>query len=417
MAAATIDYDKLAQQAGAKGVDYDALAAQHGAITVPPTTQVDTAPDNSFGKFDTNTKTSPNEPLLETGLKSVVGTIGAPLVHPLQTGKALLQSIPHMSPYDPQNPIGAPITQAVSDYQEAGGGRHGVAYAGTKALGNTFGSAALADAGAAPLRFVNRVAAPAAVQAGEDTINSGLLGVPSKVLRNGHNPARGLSEQGLLPAITRTQLERGIDERVPAIGNQISDLVRRGNPVPAANLVAPIENPILNAGEVTTGFGGRNATEPLADLWQMMERKAPGASAPIYGPSAPQAVSAQDLWHSRLNLDANTKFNPNPEIESVNEVRRDIRGGLQDQLVGANQELAQPSQDYGDLRAAQEALEKKPGKGVGKLMDLAKTPVLSTSGLALMKGGRLAGNLTANPFLNRIPGVASLFYAAPKSGN
>ena len=34
--------------------------------------------------FDTNTTTSPSEPLLETGLKSVVGAIGSPFVHPMQ---------------------------------------------------------------------------------------------------------------------------------------------------------------------------------------------------------------------------------------------------------------------------------------------------------------------------------------------
>ena len=60
------------------------------------------APDerNSMQKsFDENTTPNPKEPLLETGLKSVVHAIGSPFVHPVETLKGMAKSIP-TSPAD-----------------------------------------------------------------------------------------------------------------------------------------------------------------------------------------------------------------------------------------------------------------------------------------------------------------------------
>lgn len=90
---------------------------------------------NSIQKsFDENTKTSSSEPLLETGLKSVVGAIGAPFVHPIETAKTLGKSAVTMGlsgGYDTGKGIAA-------DYKEGG-----LPYAATKAAGNLVGSVAL----------------------------------------------------------------------------------------------------------------------------------------------------------------------------------------------------------------------------------------------------------------------------------
>lgn len=81
--------------------------------------------------FDQNTKTSPNEPLLETGLKSVVGAIGQPFVHPVDTVTGMAQAARH------------PIDQA---HQEVDALRANPAYEGTKMAGSLFGNMALGGA-------------------------------------------------------------------------------------------------------------------------------------------------------------------------------------------------------------------------------------------------------------------------------
>lgn len=114
---------------------------------------------NSVQKsFDENTQTSPNEPMLETGLKSVVHAMGAPFVHPLDTAKGVLETVPHLSPSDPDNPISQMVGATAHDYQEAGGGKHGMAYAGTKLAGSTFGNVALGEATGAGLGAARTIA-------------------------------------------------------------------------------------------------------------------------------------------------------------------------------------------------------------------------------------------------------------------
>lgn len=92
--------------------------------------------------FDENTKTSPSEPLLQTGLKSVVGAIGAPFVHPLQTAKGVLDLVPD-SPDVPiapthENPL---VGRGIAAYHDAKDG--GLGYSATKLAGETFGATAL----------------------------------------------------------------------------------------------------------------------------------------------------------------------------------------------------------------------------------------------------------------------------------
>jgi hypothetical protein len=297
------------------------------------------------------------------------------------------------------------------DYHDGGAG-----YAATKTLGNLFGNVALGEDTGGAGEFANTRLAPAAETLGEDTINGGLLATPAKMMKGGQNPARGMVNDGILPTLSRSGLERKLAARLPVAGEKVASQSLGAAPIPSANLVSSIEDPITEAADITTGFGGTNRTEPLADLWGMMERPAPKATGPIYGPGAPSLVPAGDVWKSRMNLDKNTRFNPDPEIEGVNEIRRDIRSGLQNQLVKANPDLADAAQNYGDLRTADDALDRHVSKGVGRLKDLVKTPALSTTGWGLIRGARLARSLTDNPFINRLPGAASLFYApAPRS--
>lgn len=371
---------------------------------------------NSVQKsFDANTATNPNEPLLQTGLKSVASGIGQPFVHPLQTGKALLESLGHMSPYDPQNPVALMGSGVTNDYQGAGGGAHGAAYAGVKLAGNLLGQTALGDAGGAAAGAGSRVlatAGDAAERAGYGTLNNA-MGVTPKMMRYGQNPARGVVDQGLVPALSKASLETKIQGALPTVGKAVGDAVGRYlAPVPSSAIAGAIETPISEAGDVMSGFGGGRSTNPLADFWASTERTAPGAQKPIYGPGTPSLTSPVDLWRSIRNLDKNTRFSPDPEIEGVNEVRRDVRGGLRNLLEDHAPGVAPSSQLYGDLRVADDALSRSTTPhGVPKsLSEALAFPATTAVAPALVKGGRLASGVApavpTNPFVYTAPVVA-----------
>lgn len=94
--------------------------------------------------FDGNTKTDPKEPLLETGLKSVVGAIGAPFVHPLKMAETATPRNNAERILGPAAVFGRTLWDAgkgaVDDYKEGG-----LPYAATKAGGNIVGGMALGE--------------------------------------------------------------------------------------------------------------------------------------------------------------------------------------------------------------------------------------------------------------------------------
>lgn len=97
--------------------------------------------------FDKNTTTSPNDPLLETGLKSVVHGAGSMLVHPLDAVESLGQAVTT----NPMTTLRGMGNEAQQEYKSAGGGARGLGYVGTKAAGNLLGNIALGGAaGSAP---------------------------------------------------------------------------------------------------------------------------------------------------------------------------------------------------------------------------------------------------------------------------
>lgn len=101
--------------------------------------------------FDARTATSPSEPLLETGIKSVVHAVGSPFVHPVDTAKGLARLAGQAVTGDTYGAGSDLVTPIVQDYQDGG-----AKYAATKLAGNTFGQVALGEAGGAGLK----VAAP-----------------------------------------------------------------------------------------------------------------------------------------------------------------------------------------------------------------------------------------------------------------
>lgn len=141
-------WDKYAQQSTDAGpwTKYGAPPPAPPADNTPPDDRNDIQKS-----FDTETQTNPNDPLLKTGLKSVVGAIGGPFVHPAQTAQGIAKSVtpdPGLAGYGerllgPAGPmlahmIGGTASQAKSDYKEGG-----LPYAATKMVGGAFGNVAL----------------------------------------------------------------------------------------------------------------------------------------------------------------------------------------------------------------------------------------------------------------------------------
>ena len=101
-------------------------------------------------------------------------------------------------------------------------------------------------------------------------------------------------------------------------------------------------------------------------------------------------ATAPDIWKTIQNLDKNTRFNPDPEVEGVNELRRDIRGGLRSNLEQATPGLKPLTQRYGDLKGAEEALDKSMfgGTTLSRMAKVPMFPIESTIGKAMYRGGR-----------------------------
>jgi hypothetical protein len=122
--------------------------------------------------------------------------------------------------------------------------------------------------------------------------------------------------------------------------------------------------------------------------------------------------SPNDVWQTIQNIDRNTRFNPDPEVEGVNEVRRDIRGGLRGNLEDAVPGLKPLSERYGDLRTADDALSRTAGRGgpLKSVKDLFTFPAETAGGTALVRGGRMLQKIPSN-----VPGASSLFFAPKRT--
>jgi len=184
---------------------------------------------NSIQKsFDENTKTSPNEPLLETGLKSVVGAVGAPFVHPLDTLNSLGNLI---NPDVDKNPLVQAVQGVQNDYKAGGAG-----YAATKLAGQAVGSTALGEAAGSGASAIAPRIIPAAGRAA-------LLGkTPAEAYESALKPSTTLS-QGQRAAIVQT----GLDNAVPvskAGVEKIGDLIDNYNQQIKAQIAADPTRPI-----------------------------------------------------------------------------------------------------------------------------------------------------------------------------
>jgi hypothetical protein len=214
------------------------------------------------------------------------------------------------------------VEQGVNDYQSGGA---------TKAIlhgaGTGIGMWATGELGGVAMKPAASLASSAlkAIGRGGLEVGNNVLGARGpKPFKYGANPARGAYEEGILPALSRHSAAMKLDAAIPNVGQRISDKVMAGGNVPLPDIARSINTPVNEARSVIEGPGGGNrSVEPIEALRSSMERRARGASRPIYGPDAgtpfsPAEAHAAITRPGRLALPAPSEDIPlanSPDVE------------------------------------------------------------------------------------------------------
>ena len=140
-------------------------------------------------------------------------------------------------------------------------------------------------------------------------------------------------------------------------------------------------------GEIPGERGG--AGQPGGVLRRSPEFPESSQPSPFSDLRHPHAT-APDVWRTIQNIDKNTRFNPDPEVEGVNELRRDMRGGLRGNLEDAVPGLKPDTQRYSDLKSAEETLDRTlhGGASLRKMLSVPTFPIESAVGRALYGAGK-----------------------------
>jgi hypothetical protein len=245
---------------------------------------------------------------------------------------------------------------------------------------------------------------------GAKLIDSKFAPTMKEVIR-GNSPGRGILESGIGTTLSKGNLANKVSGATEAVGTRIGDAVTRADnnalatPILSKDLAPAIINPINSAVGKLEGPFGTSSTAPYDAMRSKLGNTAPGASSPIYGPNAPAEIAPSDLWKHIQNLDQNTRFNTDPEVESVNETRRDIRQGLRPALEASDPTIKPLSRTYSDLLSAGGAIDRTQGgfgvpKGIGALVDstVKSTPLITGGASSLFKiGGGLKSIATNAP--------------------
>lgn len=276
-------------------------------------------------------------------------------------------------------------------------------------------------------------------KAGAGVLNSKYPATMKEQAR-GEDPGRGMLESGIGPTLTKGRLSAKVGAAKEAVGGAIGDAVARADQNASApsiyskDLVAPMTGPINEAVARINGPFGTASTEPYEMMRSKLGNTAPGARTPIYGPNAPEVVAPSDLWKTIRNADQNTRFNTDPEVESVNETRRDIRHGLRPILEATDSTIRPMSRTYSDLSAADTAIDRSQSpsqmpKGIAGLVDmtLKSTPLVTTAASGLFKAGNMLNRVGASggygvgsagtPFTQREPAAPFKMLPSETVGN
>ena len=337
-------------------------------------------------------------------------TIGQAVAHPIDTVGGIVQGFTHMSPNDPENPLAKMGASAVQDFEQ-NGPMEATSHLGGQALGGW----ATGEAGGAAGAGAARAIIPRMGKLGEGMQDLAAANLNRKYpptmreMERGNNPGRGMLDAGIGPTISRGSLANKVAGATEAVGSRIGDVVNRADnnvfapTITSQELRPAIRNPIQEQLGVVNGPGGTSPETPYQTLHDSMQLRAPGAKNPIYGPNAPETVAPSDLWKTIQNVDKNTRFNVDPEVENVNETRRDIRSNLRPVLESTDPTLKPLSRTYGDLRSADTAIARSQSpfhlpRGLSGIIDstIDSVPVNTTVSSALNRIGGGMKNMATN---------------------
>ena len=363
-----------------------------------------------------------------TGLGNIGGgamSLATPLVHPLKAGEFAGRAA-----YETYlNPLGTAYKLATGQPTETGQFVSDILHNPISSAEQLVGQAA----GAKGLGLAGETARPLATKTGgllqdvaAENLNSRMSVGPKDTLY-GQNPGRGILKSGI-GLSTQRGLSTKVQGAMDANGQVISNIVNRADvnanaPTITPRQVAPaINGPIDQQLSVVRGPGNHsvNPEAPLDALRQSMTTAAPGASAPIYGPNAPEVIAPTDLWKTIRNIDQNTRFNPQPEVETVNEVGRGVRGGLRPILETVDPSLKPVSQNYSDLASARVALDRQASPfyaPTGLKSALASTlnsyPVRTGISSALYRTGGALNRIGGTTPGYALPGFSAKWASSP----
>ncbi len=346
--------------------------------------------------FDTETQTSPNDPLLKTGLKSVVGGAAGMFVHPWETAKGVGSALVHsINPADPENPLARGIEGIKADYQAGG-----LPYALTKAVGSTFGNVAggagmgaglgiardVGGAGVSALRNFRPTPSPEIVppiQTAAEKLAGSIVpkakqipGFVNDIQRNAGNIRDYVQESGN-PLKTQAEFEKAVQ----GAGNKRYEHFTK-------NILGPIaDQPI----EVPEGYGGKMTGQNTAKLGDIHGRIARinQLTSPAYAKANPGDVASELAKRPMESLQA--------EHAALNPV---FQNAVADATGIPAEDIANLRRDFGSLRGLGNTVtEARAGRiaKVGAGAEGSTSPQLHASpfafinqGIDVLRGGRTA---------------------------
>ena len=198
------------------------------------------------------------------------------------------------------------------------------------------GIAALPALATAPLggegESVARGLGEAAERGGLNLGNAALGARGPSFFRYGANPARGAFEEGVLPAWGKHSAAMNLERVLPEAGQRISEAVMHGGTTPLEDIARSINSPVNEARAIIEGPGGGNrSVAPVEALQSSMERRAPGASAPIYGPNAGTRFTADEAIQAMMGR--GPRLLPAPMEDVPLHSAPDVEGRLSSQFV------------------------------------------------------------------------------------
>jgi hypothetical protein len=377
------------------------LKAQHPADKAPDTR-------NEIQKsFDANTQINPTDSLLQRGLKNVVGSAGAPFVHPIDSIMGLVpKDFATQYQQAQANPNKPTLAQGVVD---AAGQGFGSLAAGA-VVGAGLRTAAPAATGIAG-STMERVGASAA-ESGIDRINK-TVGALQADFKHGSNLGRGYLENGIGPSHSMRSIATKADSALSEVGDKIGQSYDKANGViiPVPDVIDALAKPLRNAHDLESGFGGSGNTAALEDYATRLKPELSKAYAK-------GGFTPKELFDLKQKLTKNINWKSSSDLETkLNNVREAQYGGLTDVLNDAVPGVRPLNQAYSDLKTLKKRADLRADTGSSPLTNFKEKGILTSAGAGIgaAMGGPMgavvggAAGLTADSVPFRTASASGLF--------